>query len=32
MAVPWLGATCGHCPYCLADSENLCDTPVCVPG
>lgn len=28
VGVPWLGATCGHCPYCLADSENLCDTPV----
>jgi propanol-preferring alcohol dehydrogenase len=28
VGVPWLGATCGHCPYCLADSENLCDAPV----
>src|SRR5665647_3158467 len=28
VGVPWLGATCGYCPYCLADSENLCDTPV----
>ncbi|WP_202353842.1 zinc-dependent alcohol dehydrogenase family protein [Mesorhizobium sp. 113-1-2] len=27
VGVPWLGHTCGHCPYCLADSENLCDQP-----
>ena len=25
--VPWLGHTCGHCAYCAAGSENLCDTP-----
>jgi len=23
--VPWLGFTCGHCKYCLAGRENLCD-------
>jgi propanol-preferring alcohol dehydrogenase len=28
VGVPWLGATCGSCPYCRADAENLCDTPV----
>lgn len=28
VGVPWLGATCGHCPYCVAARENLCDTPV----
>jgi len=28
VGVPWLGATCGTCPYCRADAENLCDTPV----
>jgi alcohol dehydrogenase, propanol-preferring len=28
IGVPWLGWTCGHCPYCLAGRENLCDTPL----
>jgi alcohol dehydrogenase, propanol-preferring len=28
VGVPWLGATCGVCPYCRAAAENLCDTPV----
>jgi len=28
VGVPWLGATCGSCPYCRADTENLCDVPV----
>jgi propanol-preferring alcohol dehydrogenase len=28
IGVPWLGATCGHCPYCRADRENLCDEPL----
>jgi alcohol dehydrogenase, propanol-preferring len=23
----WLAETCGHCAYCLAGEENLCDTP-----
>ena len=26
--VPWLGWTCGVCPYCRADRENLCDAPL----
>lgn len=25
LGVPWLGQTCQHCRYCLADRENLCD-------
>jgi propanol-preferring alcohol dehydrogenase len=28
VGVPWLGATCGTCPYCAEGAENLCDTPV----
>ena len=28
VGVPWLGGACGHCRYCLAGQENLCDTPV----
>ncbi|WP_425064351.1 zinc-dependent alcohol dehydrogenase family protein [Reyranella sp.] len=28
VGVPWLGGTCGHCPYCASDKENLCDRPV----
>jgi len=28
VGVPWLGATCGVCPYCREDAENLCDAPV----
>jgi alcohol dehydrogenase, propanol-preferring len=27
VGVPWLGATCGVCPYCGSGRENLCDTP-----
>ncbi|HEY0879481.1 MAG TPA: zinc-dependent alcohol dehydrogenase family protein [Zeimonas sp.] len=27
VGVPWLGRACGHCSYCTADRENLCDTP-----
>jgi propanol-preferring alcohol dehydrogenase len=27
VGVPWLGHTCGHCHYCLAHRENLCDNP-----
>jgi propanol-preferring alcohol dehydrogenase len=27
VGVPWLGHTCGCCPYCRADKENLCDAP-----
>jgi propanol-preferring alcohol dehydrogenase len=25
VGVPWLGWTCGTCPYCRAGRENLCD-------
>jgi alcohol dehydrogenase, propanol-preferring len=28
VGVPWLGHTCGVCPYCLAEKENLCDHPI----
>jgi alcohol dehydrogenase, propanol-preferring len=28
VGVPWLGHTCGVCPYCRTDRENLCDTPL----
>lgn len=28
VGIPWLGHTCGCCPYCLADLENLCDQPL----
>jgi propanol-preferring alcohol dehydrogenase len=28
VGVPWLGRTCGICPYCLGARENLCDDPV----
>lgn len=27
VGVPWLGATCGTCPYCRDGRENLCDAP-----
>ena len=27
VGIPWLGATCGVCPYCLEHRENLCDAP-----
>ncbi len=27
VGVPWLGHTCGACSYCVAEHENLCDTP-----
>lgn len=27
VGIPWLGRTCGHCPYCASARENLCDTP-----
>lgn len=27
VGVPWLGGTCGHCSYCAAGHENLCDAP-----
>src|SRR5689334_5069513 len=25
VGVPWLGWTCGECPYCTGGRENLCD-------
>lgn len=28
VGVPWLGHTCGTCPYCSSHRENLCDHPV----
>jgi len=27
VGVPWLGFTCGSCPYCRENKENLCDRP-----
>lgn len=27
VGIPWLGHTCGHCPYCRMGAENLCDAP-----
>lgn len=27
VGVPWLGHTCGTCPYCLSRRENLCEAP-----
>ncbi|MBP0588659.1 zinc-dependent alcohol dehydrogenase family protein [Paraburkholderia sp. LEh10] len=27
VGVPWLGRTCGVCPYCASGRENLCDDP-----
>jgi alcohol dehydrogenase, propanol-preferring len=28
VGIPWLGHTCGVCPYCLGHRENLCDRPL----
>ena len=28
VGVPWLGHTCGVCPYCREGRENLCDQPI----
>jgi propanol-preferring alcohol dehydrogenase len=28
VGLPWLGATCGTCEFCLRGEENLCDRPV----
>jgi propanol-preferring alcohol dehydrogenase len=28
IGIPWLGGSCGHCPYCATHHENLCDAPV----
>jgi propanol-preferring alcohol dehydrogenase len=27
VGVPWLGRTCGRCPFCTSGAENLCDAP-----
>lgn len=27
VGVPWLGHSCGVCPYCVTGHENLCDAP-----
>lgn len=27
VGVPWLGHSCGVCPYCRTGAENLCDAP-----
>lgn len=26
IGVPWLAGSCGHCPFCMAKEENLCDS------
>ncbi|MFA5959465.1 MAG: zinc-dependent alcohol dehydrogenase family protein [Tatlockia sp.] len=26
VGVPWLGSSCGRCPFCLTQRENLCDS------
>lgn len=28
VGIPWLGHTCGVCPYCIGGEENLCDHPL----
>ena len=28
VGVPWLGRTCGVCPFCREHRENLCDRPL----
>lgn len=28
VGIPWLGHTCGVCPYCRSGRENLCDHPL----
>jgi len=28
VGIPWLGHTCGVCPYCTGHHENLCDHPL----
>ncbi|WP_420134794.1 zinc-dependent alcohol dehydrogenase family protein [Rhodopseudomonas sp.] len=28
VGIPWLGHTCGTCPYCRSGRENLCDAPL----
>lgn len=28
IGIPWLGHTCGVCPFCMEHRENLCDHPL----
>jgi propanol-preferring alcohol dehydrogenase len=28
VGIPWLGHTCGACPFCTMQRENLCDRPL----
>ena len=28
VGIPWLGHTCGVCPYCTSNQVNLCDRPL----
>jgi propanol-preferring alcohol dehydrogenase len=28
VGIPWVGHTCGICPYCAMQRENLCDRPL----
>jgi propanol-preferring alcohol dehydrogenase len=28
VGIPWRGHTCGVCPYCRMERENLCDAPL----
>jgi alcohol dehydrogenase, propanol-preferring len=28
VGIPWLGHTCGVCPFCRSGRENLCDDPL----
>jgi propanol-preferring alcohol dehydrogenase len=28
VGIPWLGHTCGVCPYCIGGQENICDHPL----
>jgi propanol-preferring alcohol dehydrogenase len=28
VGIPWLGHTCGVCPFCIGGQENLCDRPL----
>jgi alcohol dehydrogenase, propanol-preferring len=28
IGIPWLGGSCGHCDFCIAHQENLCDHAV----
>jgi propanol-preferring alcohol dehydrogenase len=28
VAIPWLGSACGHCTYCVAGWETLCESQV----